>query len=332
MSTVPLDYLAQQIGKSLTAEEFALAALQLFSFQYENNPVYREFCNHLKINPAEVKSIYEIPFLPVSFFKTHEIKTTEFVPEIIFTSSGTTGMQNARHLVKDLSLYVRSFNKSFDYFYGNPSDYTFLCLLPGYLEREGSSLIYMMDFFVKGFENEESGFFLYDHEALYQKLQQLKKSGRKTILFGVSFALLDFAEKYTLDFPELIVFETGGMKGRRKELVKEELHAILQSAFGVKSIHSEYGMCELLSQAYSKGNNTFSAPPWMKLLLRDEKDPLFVNSTLNSGMVNVIDLANLYSCAFIATDDLGKRNENGIEIIGRADHSEVRGCNLLVME
>lgn len=306
-------------------------AVQLFHFQYNNNSIYQQYCNHLKIDPQEIQSIYDIPFLPVSFFKTHNIATTKFTPEIIFTSSGTTGMQNARHLVKNLALYTRSFLESFKFFYGDPAEYTFLCLLPGYMEREGSSLIYMMDYLVKNSKNSDSGFFLYNHEDLYNQLQKQQRNSEKVILFGVSFALIDFAEKYTLDFPELIVFETGGMKGRRKELVKEELHAILQQSFGVPAIHSEYGMCELLSQAYSKGNNTFASPPWMKLLLRDEKDPLLVDPELNSGMINIIDFANIYSCAFIATDDLGKRKQTGLEIIGRTDNSEIRGCNLLVL-
>ncbi|MDR2979057.1 MAG: acyltransferase [Bacteroidales bacterium] len=320
-------------GKSITdlADNFEDTALHLFHFQYKNNLVYQEYCNRLRVDITKVKSIYEIPFLPVSFFKMHDVVTTKFAPEIVFTSSSTTGLQNARHLVKDLSLYEQSFMKGFVHFYGDPADYTFLCLLPGYLEREGSSLIYMMDYLTNHSKNPESGFFLYDHEELWQRLQSLKKSGKKSVLFGVSFALLDFAERYAIDFPELTVFETGGMKGRRKELVKEELHAILQTAFGVDSIHSEYGMCELLSQAYSQGNNVFFTPPWMKLLLRDEKDPLFVNPELSSGQVNVIDLANIYSCAFLATDDLGKRRGDGMEIIGRSDHSEIRGCSLLLI-
>lgn len=322
--------LRSAIGQPLSPEDFHYLSLQLFHFQYENNVVYREYCDHLNINTEKITRIYDIPFLPVSFFKTHDVQTTKFSPEVVFSSSGTTGMQNARHAVKDLSLYIKSFISSFSKFYGDYRGYTFLCLLPGYLEREGSSLIYMMDYFVKHSRSTESGFFLYDFQELYNKLNSLKKMGEKTILFGVSFALLDFAEQYKIDFPELIIFETGGMKGRRKELVKEELHAILQNAFGVKTIHSEYGMCELLSQAYSKGNNIFYTPPWMKIVLRDEKDPLSVVSSLSNGIINVIDLANIYSCSFIATEDLGKRNGNGIEILGRTDDSEIRGCNLLV--
>ena len=252
----------------------------------------------------------DIPFLPISFFKSHEVKTGDFTPELIFRSSGTTGMQHSVHLIRDALLYQRSLIAGFRHFYGNPADYTFLALLPNYLEQKHSSLVYMMDELMRQSGSADSGYYLYNHEELYQKLQQLRDRHQKTILWGVTFALLDFAEKYPIDFPELIVFETGGMKGRRKEMVKEELYDILRKAFGVSDIHSEYGMCELLSQAYSKGGNVFATPPWMQLRLRSEKDPLDGSDSVGTGVINVIDLANLHSCSFIATEDLGRRHRS----------------------
>jgi phenylacetate-coenzyme A ligase PaaK-like adenylate-forming protein len=310
--------------------DFEKHALALFRYQYENNEIYRTFCNMLKIDTQNVTILTQIPFLPVSFFKTHAVKTGNFEPEIEFWSSGTTKNETSRHLLKDISLYERSFLQSFEYFYGNPRDYCFLALLPNYLEQKHSSLIYMINQLISGSKYAESDFYLYNYEELFAKMNRLKAKKVKTVLFGVSFALLDFAEKYRLSFPNLMVFETGGMKGRRPEIVKEELHKILCNAFGVKKIHSEYGMCELLSQAYSNGDNLFATPPWMKMLLRDEKDPLDCNATLQSGAINIIDFANIHSCAFIATDDLGKISENKmIEIIGRLDAAQVRGCNLM---
>jgi hypothetical protein len=240
-------------------------------------------------------------------------------------------MQHSRHLIKDALLYRQSLLNSFQHYYGNPSEYTFLALLPNYLEQKNSSLIYMMETLMQQSGAKDNGYFLYNHEDLYQKLIQLRDNQQKVILWGVTFALLDFAEHYQIDFPQLIVFETGGMKGRRKEMVKEELYDILRKAFGVADIHSEYGMCELLSQAYSKGGNLFSTPPWMRLRLRNEKDPLDGTDTVNTGVINVIDLANIYSCSFIATEDLGRRHPQGIEILGRLDHSQLRGCNLMVI-
>ena len=311
--------------------DFEKHALALFHYQYEQNEVYRSFCNLLKINPKHITTLTKIPFLPVSFFKTHQVKTGNFEPEIEFWSSGTTGNETSKHFIKDATLYERSFLHAFAHFYGNPEEYCFLALLPNYLEQKHSSLIYMMNYFITASKHTESGFYLYNYEALYNKIVVLNAKKVKTILFGVSYALLDFASQFTLENSDLLVFETGGMKGRRSEMVKAELHAILCRAFGVKQIHSEYGMCELLSQAYSNGNNFFATPPWLKLLFRDEKDPLYCSSALNAGIINVIDFANLHSCAFIATDDLGKRADNGrIEILGRLDAAQVRGCNLLV--
>ena len=306
-------------------------ALLVFELQYENNTVYRTYCQHISKSKGNVRNLSDIPFLPISFFKTHDVKTGDFEPELTFCSSGTTGMERSRHLIKDAALYRKSLIESFRHFYGNPSDYVFLALLPNYIEQKNSSLIYMMEELMRESGAKENGYYLYNHEDMYQKLIQLRDSQQKTILWGVTFALLDFAEKYTMDFPQLVVFETGGMKGRRKEMVKEELYDILRKAFGVADIHSEYGMCELLSQAYSKGGNVFATPPWMQLRLRSEKDPFDGSNQMATGVINIIDLANLNSCAFIATEDLGRRHPNGIEILGRMDHSQTRGCSLMVL-
>jgi phenylacetate-coenzyme A ligase PaaK-like adenylate-forming protein len=324
-------HLEHSIFQDFSVSDFTAHALLLFRYQYEQNSVYRDYCDKLSVDYENVFSLDKIPFLPISFFKTQQVVTTNFKPEIVFSSSGTTGMSPSHHYVKKLALYEKSFLTGFKFFYGDPSQYTFLALLPGYLERENSSLIYMIKKFIEISGSPDSGFFLNEYDNLYKTLVKLQFQKKKVILFGVSFALLDFAEKYQFDFPELLVFETGGMKGLREELVKEELHDILKTSFGVPTIHSEYGMCELLSQAYSCGNNIFKTPPWMKLFLRDEKDPLFTSPDLTTGVINVIDLANVFSCAFIATDDLGRQNDSGMELLGRLDSAEVRGCNLLVM-
>ena len=319
--------------------DFEKHALTLFHYQYEKNEVYRSFCNLLKINLKEISTLIQIPFLPISFFKTHQVKTGDFVPETEFWSSGTTGTETSKHFVKDVTLYEHSFLHAFEYFYGDPKDYCFMALLPNYLEQKHSSLIYMMNKLISGSKYAESGFYLHNYDELYATIHTLREKKIKTVLFGVSFALLDFAERYEVcgercevcgEGAQLLVFETGGMKGRRAEMIKEELHQILCKTFGVKKIHSEYGMCELLSQAYSCGDNLFATPPWMKLLLRDEKDPFHCCDTLTTGAINVIDFANIHSCAFIATDDLGKRADNGmIEVLGRLDTAQVRGCNLM---
>ena len=318
--------------------EFEAYALSLFHFQYENNSVYRAFCDGIHVPVDQIGAIHQIPFLPVSFFKTHDIKTTPFDPETVFHSSGTTGMEFSKHPIKSLALYENAFLSSFQYFYGDPSDYVFLALLPNYLENKNSSLIYMMNHLIQNSPYKESGFFLYNHQDLHKTLLKMKEMGQKTIIFGVTFALLDFLESYTLDFPELIVFETGGMKGRRKEMVKEEVHSLIQKGLNVPAVHSEYGMCELLSQAYSKGENLFTTPPWMRIILRDEKEPIpnysnnYKYTEPHSGAINIIDFANVYSCSFIATEDLGRRNRNGlIEITGRMDSARLRGCNLMVI-
>lgn len=326
-----METLTRHIFHIQSDADFEASALRIFRFQYDNNTVYQSYCQHLNIEKDAVKSLSDIPFLPISFFKTHEVTTTSFTPALTFRSSGTTGMQHSRHLIKDALLYRQSLLNSFQHYYGNPSEYTFLALLPNYLEQKNSSLIYMMETLMQQSGAKDNGYFLYNHEDLYQKLIQLRDNQQKVILWGVTFALLDFAEHYQIDFPQLIVFETGGMKGRRKEMVKEELYDILRNAFGVADIHSEYGMCELLSQAYSKGGNLFTTPPWMRLRLRNEKDPLDGTDTVSTGVINVIDLANIYSCSFIATEDLGRRHPQGIEILGRLDHSQLRGCNLMVI-
>jgi len=326
-----METLTDHIFHLSSKADFEATALRVFGFQYENNTVYRTYCQHIGKSKEDVQTLSDIPFLPISFFKTHDVKTGEFEPELTFRSSGTTGMERSRHLIKDASLYRKSLIESFRHFYGNPSDYVFLALLPNYIEQQNSSLIYMMEELMHESGAKENGYYLYNHEDMYQKLIQLRDNQQRTILWGVTFALLDFAEKYTMDFPQLIVFETGGMKGRRKEMVKEELYGILRKAFGVTDIHSEYGMCELLSQAYSKGGNIFSTPPWMQLRLRSEKDPFDSSNQMATGVINIIDLANLHSCAFIATEDLGRRHPDGIEILGRMDHSQTRGCSLMVL-
>ena len=326
-----METLTEQIFHLSSSADFEAAALRVFAYQYAYNSVYHAYCQHIGVQAKSVRTISDIPFLPISLFRTHDVVTGDFLPELTFRSSGTTGMERSRHLVKDAGLYRKSLTESFRYFYGEPSDYVFLALLPNYVEQRNSSLVYMMDVLMHESGAPENGYYLYNHEDMYKMLLQLRDNHKKTILWGVTFALLDFVEHYTLDFPQLIVFETGGMKGRRKEMVKEELYRILQKAFGVTDIHSEYGMCELLSQAYSKGGNVFATPPWMRLRLRSEKDPFDGSDTTDTGAINVVDLANVHSCSFIATEDLGRRSRDGIEVLGRLDHSQIRGCSLMVL-
>ncbi|CAM3382142.1 acyl transferase [Zobellia roscoffensis] len=312
--------------------EFDAQALKVFKHQFRTNAVYREFCSYLKKSDENVTQVSEIPFLPISFFKSKEIISGEKHPKTIFTSSGTTGNETSKHFVNRISLYEQSFRKAFEQFYGKVEDYCVLALLPSYLEREGSSLIYMVDDMIKESKHVDSGFYLNNLDSLRDKLIQLDKNGQKILLIGVSFALLDMVEKHSLQLKNTVIMETGGMKGRRKELIREELHEILKAGFGVPVIHSEYGMTELLSQGYSKGNGIFETPPWMKILIRDTEDPLTYQNHGKTGGINVIDLANIDSCAFIATQDLGKTYENGtFEVLGRFDHSDVRGCNLMVL-
>ncbi|MFD0798935.1 acyl transferase [Maribacter chungangensis] len=315
-----------------TEAEFLAIALETFRFQYTNNGVYQSFCEYLKVSPEKVINLEDIPFLPIQFFKNKKLVSTTDSPQAIFTSSGTTGSTASKHLVTDIGLYEKSYLAAFEQFYSKPSSFCILALLPSYLERKGSSLIYMVNDLIKKSGHPKSGFFLNDFNRLKDNLDALEASGTKTLLIGVSFALLDFCEQHQLDLKHTIVMETGGMKGRRKELIREELHKLLKKGFGVDRIHSEYGMTELLSQAYSKGNGVFNCPPWMRLLVRDTEDPLTYLTSGKSGGINVIDLANRNSCSFIATQDLGKKYEDGsFEIIGRFDASDIRGCNLMVL-
>lgn len=317
---------------SITSEQaFQQAALAVFEYQAANCKVYNDFIKGLNIDAAKINNFEQIPFLPISFFKNHTIKSDNDPAETTFTSSGTTGMITSRHYVTDVSWYEESFRNAFELFYGDIKNYTVLALLPSYLEREGSSLIYMAADLIKGSENPDSGFYLYNHEELHQQLLKQQQAGKPTVLIGVTFALLDFVETYQVNFPELIVMETGGMKGRRKEMIREELHTMLCNGFGVQHIHSEYGMTELLSQAYSKGDGVFACPPWMKILIRDTNDPLSLVPANKTGGINVVDLANINSCSFIATQDLGKLYTNGeFEVLGRFDNADIRGCNLLI--
>jgi phenylacetate-coenzyme A ligase PaaK-like adenylate-forming protein len=307
-------------------------ALKVFRFQYENNSVYREFCDFLKTNVQKVKTIQQIPFLPIQFFKSHEVVSNSNSIQTIFTSSGTTGMVTSKHLVTDVRIYEESYRKAFSQFYGNIEDYVVLALLPSYLEREGSSLIHMVDDLIQLSKHPESGFYLHNYDALSEKIIQLDQSGQNVILIGVTYALLDLIEKQSFQLENTIIMETGGMKGKRKEMIREELHQELCNGFGVKSIHSEYGMTELLSQAYSLGDGIFECPSWMQISIRDTEDALSYIREGKTGGINVIDLANINSCSFIATQDLGKKYSNGsFEVVGRFDHSDIRGCNLMVV-
>ena len=327
-----LNMLQDEIFKITTEEEFNSLALKVFKFQFDHNKVYRSFCDLLFKHPSDVKIISEIPFLPIEFFKSKSILSSNEEVKTVFTSSGTTGSVTSKHMVTDVSVYQNSYLKGFEYFYGNIEDYVVLALLPSYLEREGSSLIYMVNDLIQKSNHTDSGFYLNNLEDLKQKLITLDKAGQKVLLIGVSFALLDLIEFHQFDLSHTIVMETGGMKGRRKELIRAELHQELKKGFGVSEIHSEYGMTELLSQAYSKGNGVFNCPPWMKVLTRDTEDPLSIQDQGKTGGLSVIDLANINSCSFIATQDLGKKYLNGqFEVIGRFDNSDVRGCNLMVL-
>ncbi|MBF03466.1 MAG: acyl transferase [Flavobacterium sp.] len=312
--------------------EFEKLTLKVFRYQYDNNKVYQEFCNYLNKDKSNVKTILDIPFLPIQFFKSHEIISTTNPVQEIFTSSGTTGIQTSKHFVTDIALYEQSYRNGFSEFYGNIEDYCVLALLPSYLEREGSSLIYMVQDLIQSSNHPDSGFYLNNYEDLIAKLIALDQSGQNVILIGVTYALLDLIEKHTFQLKNTIIMETGGMKGKRKEMIREELHAILSHGFGVPVIHSEYGMTELLSQAYSLGNGVFECPPWMQILTRDTEDALSYVSDGKTGGINVIDLANVNSCSFIATQDLGKKYPNhSFEVLGRFDHSDIRGCNLMVL-
>jgi len=322
----------KEIFSIQTALQFQEICMQVFQHQFDNNNVYRSFCDLLYIHPSDIQSIEQIPFLPIQFFKSHEVISSRESIQEVFTSSGTTGSITSKHIVTDISWYQKSYQKGFEYFYGNIEDYTILALLPNYLEREGSSLIYMVKDLIQKSKNPLSGFYLNNLEELSKTLIGLDKKGEKVLLIGVTFALLDLIEKEQFTLQNTMVMETGGMKGRRKEMTRMELHQVLENGFGVSKIHSEYGMTELLSQAYSKGNGIFECPPWMKVLTRDTEDALTILETNKTGGLNVIDLANYNSCSFIATQDLGKvYSNNTFEVLGRFDHSDIRGCNLMVV-
>lgn len=317
--------------------KFDELALQAFAHQFDNNKLYNQYCKHNKIdNKESVSNITQIPFLPIQFFKNKKIVSGTANEEIIFTSSSTSGQGESKHYVTNLNIYHQSFFTAFEYFYEPIKNYCFLALLPSYLERKGSSLILMCDELIKASEHPLSNFYLHNHTELLEVLNELKSKKQKTILLGATFGLLDFAEEFQVNFPELIVMETGGMKGRKKEMIRSEIHEILQNGFGVNKIHSEYGMTELLSQAYSLGNGLFECPPWMKIAISDNTDPFsFVNEN-KSGVINIIDLANINSCCFIQTQDIGKIIPNSIgktqfEVLGRLDYSDVRGCSLLTV-
>ncbi len=325
--------LNQSIFQINDQKTFRAFSLKVFHFQATHVPVYKEYLEVLGVNSSDVKEVEEIPFLPVEFFKTHTIICEGEKAEIIFESSGTTASAPARHYIPDVSLYEKSFYKGFFHFFGDPQGYLILALLPSYLERSGSSLVHMMDHLIGESKYPHSGFYLDNLEELTSVLEKSTEERQPTLLMGVSFALLDLAEQYPMDLgSHCIVMETGGMKGRRKELIRSELHAQLTSSFGLETIHSEYGMTELLSQAYSMGNGRFHTPPWMKIQIRDPNDPLSLLPAGESGGINIIDLANLYTCSFIATGDLGKVYRDGsFEVMGRFDHSDIRGCNLMVL-
>ena len=314
---------------SVREENFTAYAIHAFRYQYEFNIVYKAWVDALSVQPHLVESINHIPFLPVSFFKTHQVTGGTFEPKAIFESSGTTNTINSKHIIRDIDLYKRSFVTAFRSFYGNVEEWCIIGLLPSYIERTGSSLVMMVDELIKLSTHRDSGFYLYEFEKLATVLQKLEDRKQRTLLIGVTFALLDFAEQFPMELKHTVVMETGGLKGRRKELIRDEVHSILKKTFHVDRIHSEYGMTELLSQAYSDGDGVFRTVPWMKILLRDEEDPLTVKRE-GRGLINVIDLANIHSCSFIATDDVGVLYPNGnFEVLGRFDNSDLRGCSLL---
>ena len=313
-------------------KQFEKIALKVFRFQYDNNIVYKEFCELLNVEKHQVRTLKEIPFLPIQFFKSRDVVSSTNEIQEIFTSSGTTGMITSRHLVTDSTLYEESYRKAFAEFYGNIEDFAILALLPSYLERQGSSLIYMVEDLIRLSKNPDSGFYLFNHDDLIEKLKILESNEQNIMLIGVTYALLDLLEKQKFALKNTIIMETGGMKGKRREMIREELHQQLCEGFGVQAIHSEYGMTELLSQAYSLGNGIFECPSWMQVQIRDTEDALSYVENGKTGGINVIDLANINSCSFIATQDLGKKYPNGsFEVLGRFDNSDIRGCNLMVL-
>lgn len=316
------------------SDNFEAHALDLFRFQAINNPLYKQYVSVLGVDIGTVQHLHQIPFLPIDFFKSHKVVTCDWEPAVVFESSGTTGQVRSKHYVEDVDFYLRVTESIFNSFYGPLEDFHVMALLPSYLERGNSSLVAMADYFIKKSQSPLSGFYLYDHKSLVEQLKGTSNKGGRVILLGVSFALLDLAEGFDVDLSEVIVMETGGMKGKREELTRGELHATLKRRFNVSAIHSEYGMTELLSQAYAKADGHFETPPWMKVLIRDINDPfeIFEEGATNSGGVNIIDLANVQSCAFIETQDIGRsRGGDFFEILGRFDNADVRGCNLMAI-
>ena len=319
----------KQIFNIKNEDEFERLALQIYNYQIKNNPIYEKYTS-LILKGKKPKNIYEIPFLPIDFFKKEQIICKGKKINEIFLSSGTKGSQSS-HLVSNLSIYKSSFQKAFQLFYGNISQYCILSMLPNYRERKGSSLIYMVDNFIKKSNHPQSGFYLNKYEELNATITKLEEKKQKTILIGVSYALLNLAKKFPKKLEHTIIIETGGTKGGEREYLKDELHKILKQAFQLEKIHSEYGMTELLSQSYSKGNNIFRTPPWKKVIIRDVNDPLYLKGNNKIGGINIIDLANIYSCSFIATDDLGKSfDDNSFSVLGRFNNADIRGCNLLI--
>lgn len=314
-----------------SSQEFEKYSIEIFNYQFEKNTIYREFCRLTGKNSSNIRSSFEIPFLPIQFFKTHKIISSNQPIKKTFYSSGSTKNNLSKHHIIDLKLYEDCFLKIFMDFYGSPSQYNIIALLPTYLENKNSSLIYMVNKLIEKSENKHSGFYLDNYKELKEKLLYLEDRDKKTILFGVSYALLNLIDFHKFKLKKTIIIETGGMKGKRKELIKSELHQMLKIGFGVKNINSEYGMTELISQAYSIHNEKFKSPPWMKIYIRESEDPMNIKTDNKSGGINIIDLANYNSCSFIATDDLGKLDKDGnFEILGRLDNSDQRGCSLLI--
>ncbi len=333
MKTLPdHQYFKNRIFDIATPEEFSQLALELFRYQAQHNPVYANYLEHLGRKIDSIQLLTDIPFIPIEFFKNFELTTTRFKAQTVFISSGTSGKNTSRHWVRDVGWYQQVFKRAFEQFYGRPENYCILGLLPSYLEREGSSLIFMVEKLIEESGDRESGFYLDEYHVLLPLIDKKLKSGKKVLLLGVTFALLDLAEEQQLPWEELMVMETGGMKGRRKEMVRNDVHAKLQQAFGVPQVHSEYGMTELLSQAYAKREGLFETPPWMQVMIRETADPFTYAPLGKTGGINIIDLANVDSCAFIETQDLGRKHKDGrFEVMGRFDHADIRGCNLMVV-
>lgn len=322
-----MEILESRIFDISTPQEFESLAIEIYKFQYQQNKIYNQFVNQLNLpNP---QNICEIPFIPISFFKTHQIISSDYPITHKFLSSGTTSQNRSKHLVQNIKLYETSFLKSYLSFIGNPKDQVILGLLPNYIEQGNSSLVYMVDKLIKETENELSGFYLKNTDELLKQYQKAICQNKKVVIFGVSYALLDLAEK-NVDLSKATIIETGGMKGRRKELSKDQLHEQLKKGLNCEFIASEYGMTELFSQSYSNKDGVFKLPNWMQVIIRDINDPLSYVKNGKTGGINVIDLANLYSCSFIATQDLGKINNGMLQLMGRFDNSDIRGCNLMV--